>query len=99
MVLHCKLKVGLFIDVTVSQWKNIIFLFSELTFLAEWWSGLDIKLYGTKEDFDKLGKESAIIVCNHRSDVDWLIGYTLADRAGVLAVRTYQHWYRCRVNQ
>ena len=61
-------------------------MFSELTFLAEWWSGLDIKLYGTKEDFDKLGKESAICLCNHRSDVDWLIGYTVADRAGVLAV-------------
>ena len=33
-----------------------------------------------------LGKESAICFSNHRSDVDWLIGYTLADRAGVLAV-------------
>ena len=61
-------------------------MFSELTFLAEWWSGLDIKLYGTKEDFEKLGKESAICLCNHRSDVDWLIGYTVAGRAGVLAV-------------
>ena len=66
--------------------KGLFCFFSELTFLAEWWSGLDIKLYGTKEDFDKLGKESAICLCNHRSDVDWLIGYTVADRAGVLAV-------------
>ena len=47
---------------------------------------MDIKLYGKKEDFDKIGKESAICLCNHRSDVDWLIGYILADRAGVLAV-------------
>ena len=100
MVLHCKLKVGLFVlRLLYPSERMSFFLFSELTFLAEWWSGLDIKLYGTKEDFDKLGKESAIIVCNHRSDVDWLIGYTLADRAGVLAVRTYQHWYRCTVNQ
>ena len=50
---------------------------------------MDLKLYGKKEDFDKLGKESAICLANHRSDVDWLIGYTLADRAGVLAVRTF----------
>ena len=107
MVLHCKLKVGLFVLMLLypserkqkTLKKKKFFLFSELTFLAEWWSGLDIKLYGTKEDFDKLGKESAIILCNHRSDVDWLIGYTLADRVGVLAVRTYQHWYRCTVNQ
>ena len=50
---------------------------------------MDLKLYGKKEDFDKLGKESAICLANHRSDVDWLIGYTLADRAGVLAVRPF----------
>ena len=36
-----------------------------------------------------LGKESAICFCNHRSDVDWLIGYTLADRVGVLAVHVF----------
>ena len=64
-------------------------MLSELTFLSEWWSGLDIKLYGTKEDFDMLGKESAICLSNHRSDVDWLIGYTVADRAGVLAVSAF----------
>ena len=50
---------------------------------------MDIKLYGKKEDFDKIGKESAICLANHRSDVDWLIGYTLADRAGVLAVNSF----------
>ena len=57
-----------------------------MTFLADCWSGMNIKLYGTKEDFDKLGKESAICLANHRSDVDWLIGYTVAERVGVLAV-------------
>ena len=50
---------------------------------------MDIKLYGKKEDFAKIGKESAICLANHRSDVDWLIGYTLADRAGVLAVNSF----------
>ena len=69
----------------VCKWQ-VFNLFTELTFLAEWWSGLNIKLYGTKEDMAMLGKESAICFCNHRSDVDWLIGYTLADRVGVLAV-------------
>ena len=53
---------------------------------------MDIKLYGKKEDFDKIGKESAICLANHRSDVDWLIGYTLADRAGVLAVNIIILW-------
>jgi len=71
-------------------------LVSELTFLSEWWSGLDIKLYGTKEDFDMLGKESAICLSNHRSDVDWLIGYTVADRAGVLAVSAFSSLMRLK---
>ena len=53
----------------------------------EWWSCIDIKLYGRKEDYDILGKESAICLSNHRSDIDWLIGYVIADRAGVLSVR------------
>ena len=47
---------------------------------------MDIKLYGRKEDFDKIGKENAIIVANHRSDIDWLIGWVMAERAGVLGV-------------
>lgn len=65
---------------------NLVYLhWCQLTFLADWWSGMNIKLYGTKEDFDKLGKESAICLANHRSDVDWLIGYTVAERVGVLA--------------
>lgn len=91
MGLHCKGGAVCICYCIPVKEHHFFFLLSELTFLAEWWSGLDIKLYGTKEDFDKLGKESAIIVSNHRSDVDWLIGYTLADRAGVLAVRTYMY--------
>jgi len=77
-----------FINKDLFRWLNlnVVYLhWCQLTFLSEWWSGLDIKLYGTKEDFDMLGKESAICLSNHRSDVDWLIGYTVADRAGVLA--------------
>ena len=80
-------KIWVYLHVWYSVWKPFFFFFFlELTFLAEWWCGLDIKFYGTKEDFDKLGKETAICLCNHRSDVDWLLGYTLAERAGVLAV-------------
>lgn len=54
--------------------------------MSEWWGSLDLKLYGTKEDFKMIGHENAIVVANHRSDVDWLIGWVLAERAGVLGV-------------
>lgn len=30
------------------------------------------------------GKENALLICNHRSDIDWLIGWVLAQRAGCL---------------
>lgn len=76
-----------FVNRDLFRWANlnVVYLhWCQLTFLVDWWCDLDIKLYGTKEDFDKLGKESAVCLCNHRSDVDWLLGYTLAGRAGIL---------------
>ncbi|KAH0874030.1 hypothetical protein HID58_071392, partial [Brassica napus] len=30
------------------------------------------------------GKEHALVVCNHRSDIDWLVGWILAQRSGCL---------------
>ncbi|XP_031554341.1 1-acyl-sn-glycerol-3-phosphate acyltransferase delta-like [Actinia tenebrosa] len=76
-----------FINKTLYRWLNlrIVYLhWCQLTFLAEWWGGVNIKLYGNKEDYDKLGSESGICLANHRSDVDWLIGWIMADRAGIL---------------
>ncbi|XP_019432311.1 PREDICTED: 1-acyl-sn-glycerol-3-phosphate acyltransferase 2-like [Lupinus angustifolius] len=31
-----------------------------------------------------MGKESALLICNHKSDIDWLIGWVLAQRRGCL---------------
>jgi len=62
-------------------------VFAELTFLCEWYCGVNIIFYGTEEDFSYLGYESALVIPNHRSDVDWLIGWSLSDRAGTLGVR------------
>ena len=45
-----------------------------------------MKLYGTREDYEMFGHENAVCMANHRSDVDWLIGWVVADRAGVLGV-------------
>ncbi|CAK7342500.1 unnamed protein product [Dovyalis caffra] len=30
------------------------------------------------------GKEHALVICNHKSDIDWLVGWVLAQRAGCL---------------
>ncbi|XP_001621942.2 1-acyl-sn-glycerol-3-phosphate acyltransferase delta [Nematostella vectensis] len=72
---------------TLYRWINmhVVYLhWSQLTFLVDWWSETDLRLYGNEEDFRYFGKESAICVANHRSDVDWLIGWVMADRVHTL---------------
>ncbi|CAA3006656.1 1-acyl-sn-glycerol-3-phosphate acyltransferase 2 [Olea europaea subsp. europaea] len=31
-----------------------------------------------------MGQEHALVICNHRSDIDWLVGWVLAQRSGCL---------------
>lgn len=59
-------------------------LMSQVLFLAEWWSGSDVRVYTEDADFEKWGTEHAIIVMNHTYEVDWLMGWIVSDRAGVL---------------
>ncbi|XP_014242714.1 1-acyl-sn-glycerol-3-phosphate acyltransferase gamma-like [Cimex lectularius] len=60
-------------------------LYSQLVFMAEWWSGSDIVVYTDKEVFKKyFGKEHAFLILNHTYDIDWLIGWIFCDRVGVL---------------
>jgi len=61
------------------------FHWSQLTVLAEWWSGTDCQLViEDGEDVSKIGKEHAIIIMNHKYDIDWLMGWIMAERHGVL---------------
>eukprot|EP00795_Rhopilema_esculentum_P017320 gene17320-8898_t len=57
---------------------------AELTFAGEWWADIDITFYGKKEDYEQIGNESAMLMPNHRSDIDWLVGYIIAERKGIL---------------
>ncbi|XP_050893662.1 1-acyl-sn-glycerol-3-phosphate acyltransferase 3 [Lathyrus oleraceus] len=59
-------------------------LWLELIWLVDWWAGVEIELYADSETFNLLGKENALLICNHRSDIDWLIGWVLAERMGCL---------------
>ena len=67
-----------------------IFIFAfislEVTFVSDWWANVDVTFYGKKEDYEKIGTESAMLMPNHRSDIDWLVGYMIADRNGILGV-------------
>ncbi|RHN76141.1 putative 1-acylglycerol-3-phosphate O-acyltransferase [Medicago truncatula] len=59
-------------------------LWLELIWLIDWWAGVKVELYADSETFQLMGKENALLICNHRSDIDWLIGWVLAQRTGCL---------------
>ncbi|KAB1222318.1 1-acyl-sn-glycerol-3-phosphate acyltransferase 2 [Morella rubra] len=59
-------------------------LWLELVFLMDWWARVKMQLYIDRETFQSMGKESALILCNHKSDIDWLVTMGLAQRAGIL---------------
>eukprot|EP00262_Sarcandra_glabra_P007952 TRINITY_DN21100_c0_g1_i1.p1 TRINITY_DN21100_c0_g1~~TRINITY_DN21100_c0_g1_i1.p1 ORF type:complete len:382 (-),score=51.77 TRINITY_DN21100_c0_g1_i1:342-1487(-) len=59
-------------------------LWLELVWLIDWWAGVKVQLYGDSETFQSMGEEHALLVSNHRSDIDWLVGWILAQRSGCL---------------
>eukprot|EP01134_Creolimax_fragrantissima_P005157 CFRG5157T1 len=52
--------------------------------LADWWAGLKMKLYGNPEVWDTVGKHRGLTLVNHASDIDWLLGWMVAERFGML---------------
>lgn len=59
-------------------------LWLELVWLIDWWARLKIEVYTDMETFRPMGKEHALVICNHKSDIDWLVGWVLAQRVGCL---------------
>lgn len=60
---------------------------AELVMLLEWWSGTECTLYTDQATVDKFGKEHVIIILNHNFEIDFLCGWTMCERYGVLGVR------------
>lgn len=63
-------------------------LLTEMVAALEWWSGTECTLYTDPESYQLYGKENAIVVLNHRFEMDFLCGWTFCERFGVLGVRT-----------
>ncbi|CAH9100607.1 unnamed protein product [Cuscuta europaea] len=59
-------------------------LWLELVWLVDWWAGIKIKLFTDLETLRLMGKEHALVISNHKSDIDWLVGWVLAQRSGCL---------------
>ncbi|CAI9718224.1 1-acyl-sn-glycerol-3-phosphate acyltransferase delta isoform X1 [Octopus vulgaris] len=56
----------------------------QFTFLGQWWSGTECVLYIEPSDLQYIGKEHALVIMNHKYDIDWLMGWILTERFGML---------------
>lgn len=45
---------------------------------------MKIRVYADDDTWRHVGKEHALLISNHRSDLDWLVGWVLAQRVGCL---------------
>lgn len=58
-----------------------------LPWALESWAEYDIKVFAKEGDLEKYANsEHALCVLNHRGDLDWMIGWVLIERMGMLGV-------------
>ncbi|KAJ7420030.1 hypothetical protein WISP_50426 [Willisornis vidua] len=57
---------------------------AELVMLLEWWSGTECTLFSDEATVNTFGKEHVIIILNHNFEIDFLCGWTMTERFGVL---------------
>ena len=66
----------------------------DMTFLYSWWASSKVTVYVDPEDLKALQKEYAIILVNHRYEIDWLLGLVAAQEIGLLGVRFFFSVFR-----
>lgn len=77
------------INRTISEAIISFFSTAELVMLFEWWSCTECTLFLEDDTtLDRLGKEHAVVILNHNYEIDFLCGWSMAERFGVLGVRT-----------
>lgn len=59
---------------------------AELVMLLEWWSCTECTLFTDADTLQHLGKEHVVIILNHNFEIDFLCGWTMCERYGVLGV-------------
>ena len=59
---------------------------SELTWVGQHWSGTEVDVYFEPGLMKYVNKEHVINVMNHKYDIDWLMGWIICQRTGLLPV-------------
>eukprot|EP00730_Choanoeca_flexa_P013604 TRINITY_DN5502_c0_g1_i3.p1 TRINITY_DN5502_c0_g1~~TRINITY_DN5502_c0_g1_i3.p1 ORF type:complete len:367 (+),score=72.11 TRINITY_DN5502_c0_g1_i3:118-1218(+) len=57
---------------------------TQLLWLTEHWAGMKLTVYMDKRELELAKSESSVCLSNHISDVDWLLGWWIADKFNVL---------------
>lgn len=57
-----------------------------MVMLLEWWSRTECTLFTDQATMQRLGKEHVVIILNHNFEIDFLCGWTMCERFGVLGV-------------
>ncbi|CAF3334077.1 unnamed protein product [Rotaria sp. Silwood2] len=57
---------------------------SQFTFATQWWSKSNCVLYINPDDLEKIQKEHAIVIMNHKYDIDWIAGWIICQRIGIM---------------
>jgi len=63
----------------------------QVVFVAEWWSGSDPQIFADASIVQRyFAKEHALVIMNHGCEVDWIMGWVVGERLGVLGnVKAY----------
>ncbi|KAL6643962.1 hypothetical protein ACP70R_018728 [Stipagrostis hirtigluma subsp. patula] len=64
-------------------------LWLQAVWLLDWWAGIKMGTIACRSrklsaNGNYIGKEHALVISNHRGDIDWIIGWILAERSGCL---------------
>lgn len=54
--------------------------------LLEWWSCTECTLFTDEATVGRFGREHVVIILNHNFEIDFLCGWTMCERFGVLGV-------------
>ncbi|TDG48066.1 hypothetical protein AWZ03_005483 [Drosophila navojoa] len=59
--------------------------YCQLVFVADWYAGCKMRVYMDAEDEKKYaGKEHVLLLMNHKYEIDWLAGWMICEKVGVL---------------
>jgi len=80
-ILYCLLNRPLFRKL---NYYLVYTIYGQLLFLIDWWGPANLSIYCEPEVLNRLAKEHAVCLMNHHYELDWLYGWMVGDRAGVL---------------